>query len=274
MRRRQIPSQNGFTLVEISIVLVIIGLLIGGIMAGVNLIRTAQIRAVMTESQTYRAAILSFNEKFRAIPGDMINATDYWGIAGGTGSDSVCFGTDSSTLSDTKRTCNGDSNRVASTAKGAISSNLWYYGETFRFWQHLANAEMISGRYTGKTDSTTSNFTLTPGKNTPISKIDNATFVPSGYAAITSGNADWFDGMPVGTYIEFRSSGTLPPLSPAEAESIDIKMDDGIPASGTLWAPKSNSPNWPGCTTTATSAAQYNVTSPDKKCILSFFVTP
>ena len=68
-----------FSLVELSIVLVILGLLTGGILTGQNLIRAAELRSVVTEFQTYQTAVMTFRDKYFALPGDMTNATDFWG---------------------------------------------------------------------------------------------------------------------------------------------------------------------------------------------------
>ncbi|MBY6117485.1 prepilin-type N-terminal cleavage/methylation domain-containing protein [Mameliella alba] len=72
--------RSGFSLVELSIVLVILGLLIGGVLTGQNLIRAAELRSVMTEFKTYQTAVMTFRDKYFALPRDMTNATDFfWG---------------------------------------------------------------------------------------------------------------------------------------------------------------------------------------------------
>ena len=72
--------RSGFSLVELSIVLVILGLLTGGILAGQNLIRAAELRSVTTQFQNYHAAVMTFRDKYFALPGDMANAEDFWGL--------------------------------------------------------------------------------------------------------------------------------------------------------------------------------------------------
>jgi len=78
-------KKTAFSLVELSIVLVILGLLTGGVLTGQNLIRAAELRAVTTEFNAYQTAANTFKDKYFAIPGDMTNATDFWGSAGGDG---------------------------------------------------------------------------------------------------------------------------------------------------------------------------------------------
>lgn len=65
---------RGFSLVELSIVLVILGLLTGGILAGQSLIRAAELRSVTTEYGRWVTAMHSFRDKYMAIPGDMRDA--------------------------------------------------------------------------------------------------------------------------------------------------------------------------------------------------------
>ena len=62
--------KNGFTLVELSIVLVIIGLLIGGILVGQSLIDSAKLNALVRQTQQYDSAIMAFKDKYKVLPGE------------------------------------------------------------------------------------------------------------------------------------------------------------------------------------------------------------
>ena len=70
---------NGFSLLELSIVLSIIGLIAGGVTVGANIIHAAQLRAVITDINSYTSAMLAFKDKFDGLPGDLTNATEFWG---------------------------------------------------------------------------------------------------------------------------------------------------------------------------------------------------
>jgi prepilin-type N-terminal cleavage/methylation domain-containing protein len=128
--------RNGFSLIELSIVLVILGLLTGGVLTGQNLIRAAELRSITTEFQNYQASVMTFRNKYMALPGDMVNATSFWASAGGTGADAICFAVESTGA----ETCNGNGD-------GSIGE-LGAPSERYRFWQHLANAGLVQGSYT------------------------------------------------------------------------------------------------------------------------------
>jgi len=71
-------AQTGFTLVEIAIVLVIIGLLLGGILKGQEMITQARIKNVINDFNGITAAMNSYQDRYRALPGDDINAASRW----------------------------------------------------------------------------------------------------------------------------------------------------------------------------------------------------
>ena len=66
--------QSGFTLVEIAIVLVIIGLLLGGILKGQELITNAKVRNLADQQNAIKAAVYALQDRFRALPGDYSQA--------------------------------------------------------------------------------------------------------------------------------------------------------------------------------------------------------
>ncbi len=83
MRKKHI---KGVTLVEIAIVLVIIGLLLGGVLKGQELINNAKVRAIADRQNSLKVAWFAFIDRFQALPGDYVSAQQYIpGAANGDG---------------------------------------------------------------------------------------------------------------------------------------------------------------------------------------------
>ncbi len=70
--------QTGFTLVEMAIVLVIIGLLLGGVLKGQELIESAKVKNIAQDMRAISVAVLTYQDKYRALPGDDRNAPARW----------------------------------------------------------------------------------------------------------------------------------------------------------------------------------------------------
>jgi prepilin-type N-terminal cleavage/methylation domain-containing protein len=252
-------TEQGFSLVELSIVLVILGLLTGGILTGQNLIRAAELRSVVAQYHQYQAAAQSFHEKYFAIPGDMTNATDFWGSAGGTGTGAACI--DAQTTA--KETCNGNGNGGIKHADGGV-----FHSERFLFWKHLSNAGMIEGNYTGVTAGASASYVPVLGSNIPASRISNAGWDVY-YIATT--NTDRFAGS-VREANFLQLTGLTAPggvLMPEEAWNIDKKLDDGSPVYGRMITNLSTSTWSTGCATDDTDDATYDLMNSDKACIIA-----
>lgn len=248
--------QKAFSLVELSIVLVILGLLTGGILAGQSLIRAAELRSITADQQRYFAAVQAFRDKYMAMPGDMLNATLFWG------KDNTRCAAHTGTAA-TPGTCNGNGNGVWEL--DAI--------ENYRAWQQLAMAGLIEGSFTGYVSPVA--FTTPPviGRDVPASKMSNRYWVLGWFSQLETTNGEvGFSGVADirENYLFFSSVNpgfwtSTASLRPEEAWNIDTKMDDGRPAQG-----KVRSANDNGCTDVGTSAAQYNLTNSSTPCSLGF----
>lgn len=123
-KRNHKKNQAGFTLVELAIVIVIIGLIVGGVLVGQDLIKAAQVRAVVSQIQSLDAAINTFRSKYDGLPGDLTRA--------------VAFGLGSA---------NGDGDGLIRDADaGALTA---FNGEVQSFWRHLSQANLVAGSYDG-----------------------------------------------------------------------------------------------------------------------------
>lgn len=222
-------AYSGFSLVELSIVLVILGLLTGGILSGQALIRAAELRGVTRDMSRYATAIHTFRDKYFGLPGDITNAVKFWGAAaGGTadGVDATCAALDETSPSTGTETCNGNGD-------GQIVGSGGY--ERWRSVQQLANAGLIEGHYTGVVGAGGA-FQTVPGENAMASRIGNGAYLML-WLGDRIGQVSYYDGS-YGNSIFFGNvtdgSPGLPIISPEDAWNVDSKLDDGRPALGKL----------------------------------------
>jgi len=225
---------KGFSLLELSIVLVIIGLIAGGIVAGSSMIRAAEIRQLITTVDRYKTSTLVFRDKYFALPGDMKNATQFWTSAT-DGSTNQCTNpaTDEGAG---KQTCNGDGDNNI-----PVSDTTAQTYERYRFWQHLANAELIAADVSGVPDPAKSALDLgnrlTAGLNTP--DVLGASVHPETLSC--SGACGTMYPENGGLTLRYT---TL--LTAKEAWNVDKKLDDGRPGLGFIKNQHDNNTN---CTT-------------------------
>ncbi|MCE1239235.1 MAG: prepilin-type N-terminal cleavage/methylation domain-containing protein [Azonexaceae bacterium] len=111
-------KHRGFTLIEIAIVLIIIGLLLGGVLKGQEMINQGKIRSIAKELDSISVAVLGYRDRYKALPGDDDKADGRWaGIAKGNGNGAV----------------GGDFNSTTTTDESNI------------LWRHLRRAGFVSG---------------------------------------------------------------------------------------------------------------------------------
>ncbi len=255
---------------EISMVLVIIGLITGSIFVGQSLVRQSQILSVGTDVQRYINATLAFQQKYGELPGDFSTATNYWGFAGGSAGTNYttdCYGT--TAIATNPVTCNGNGD-------GEIAVSGTYVAEGFLFWQHLANAGLIQGGYTGA-HGPAGVTDFVPGLNSPLSRVDGATFALVYFGTMqnstTNYNATYGHVLNFGSYLP-NSVPANPALATAEAQAVDSKYDDGLPGTGMILTYTPAFSYTPLCATTSVaSTAQYNTsstTATGKQCNLIF----
>lgn len=120
MKRRQ----HGFTLIEIAIVLVIIGLLLGGVLKGQELINQAKIKNVVTDLDGITTAVYSYQDRYKRLPGDDPGATR-WTVAGSA----IAPGT------------GAGNNTLDGTGYGSVTAT----DENRLFWTELRMAGFVSG---------------------------------------------------------------------------------------------------------------------------------
>lgn len=136
-------KQQGFTLVEIAIVLVIIGLLMTGVLKGQELVTQARAKNIANDLNSVAAAVYTYQDRYKSLPGDDNGAQGRWTLTASQ---------------------NGDRNGVLST------SNASGADETLLFWLHLRKAGVITG------DASSSAAPLNAANGTTVAVMDAAGF--------------------------------------------------------------------------------------------------
>jgi len=202
-------KQSGFTLVEIAIVLVIIGLLLGGILKGQEMITQAKIKNIVNDFNGITAAMNSYQDRYRALPGDDLNAATRWTnplAISGDGNGQLC----------SIATCASPPvapnlyNNVVTTTVAAPEVNL--------FWWHLRLAGFVGG-------------TTTAGAGSSASQPNNA--VNGVMGVQTGGPAGFFTSNMI-------CSSNLPDKI---GIAVDTQMDDGSASGGQVRANLQAAPN-------------------------------
>lgn len=286
-------KHDGFTLVELSVVLVIIGLLVGGVLVGRDMIRAAEIRGILSDYEKYNTAVAAFKLKYNSLPGDMTNATDVWGVAWGNSSDNynaTCFINAKSIPIGSKLTCNGDGNGMIAGSTACSNTGqhiaLACNDESAAIWQHLANADLISGSYIPAFYGSVS-LSFRPmwvrgaGGNIPSSRHNEKEgFIleyicnPTQYFFPAPCNHYFFYGQQTSVagsnWLDFPF---YPVFTAMEALSIDSKIDDGKAGTGRVMTMMKHAfnPFIPTCATNmVASTAQYDSSIDGKTCSLIF----
>jgi prepilin-type N-terminal cleavage/methylation domain-containing protein len=201
-------NQSGFTLIEIAIVLVIIGLLLGGVLKGQELINSAKVKNLATDFKNIPIFIYGYQDKFRALPGDDGNVANH--VTGGT----VCT--------------------PAATANKCVLNNGLIDGqwdatdvasESYVFWQHVR----LAGMTTGSTTLGSAEYIPTNANGGILGVQSNVNFT-----TIKSDSAGTANTGITGTYI-VCSSGILGKF----VKQLDTTLDDGNTETGSMRAIKS-----------------------------------
>jgi len=203
-------AQTGFTLIELSIVLVIIGLLVGSVLVGRDLIRAAEVRAQVKQIEQIELAVATFKGKYKCIPGDCDHATDFW-------SDAV----------------NGDGDRLIVTAT-----------ENADLWHQLSQAKLVAGSYRS---SATSTFTI--AVDTPAAALKGSGVLLGGGGTASQGGlvigtstlatvissffGEHANVLVISTAF-YPGSDYSGVYSGADSYALDSKFDDGMPLSGRM----------------------------------------
>lgn len=199
-------DSQGFTLVELAVVMIIIGILIGGILKGQELITNSRVTSTIGQLESMGAAYNGFRDKFLAMPGDLRDAVNKL-----EGCAAPCANG------------NGDSD-IDAAVGAALAAN-----EGTQFFRHLLAGQFITGM-----DGTVN---LGFGTSNPIAPIGG------GFSAgdARSGAPVGFTAADLGPAVHIVLTGTIANvgagqgiLTPQQAGTLDRRLDDGVPNSGSI----------------------------------------
>ena len=227
---------QGFSLTEISIVLVIIGLILAAVLGGKSLIAEAKLRATITEVEKLKVALNSFYAVYDAYPGDMGEASTFW--LGAT---------------------NGDDNGKIEFKQGSVY-------EGYNAWQHLSYARILEKAYLG----TQTTGLATTDSDIPASNIKGGGyFLDYGIHGISTHNVIVL-GRPYSHVAGDANVKINSLLTPQQAFEIDAKIDDSNPENGTVRGTDGADATAADCIKTSTSPDVYDLSKEDSKCALTF----
>ena len=245
MKKTFSSKKSAFSLIELSIVLIIIGLLIAGITGGASLIKSSELRSIMGEARGYAVAVNSFFTQYDQYPGDASNAVGSNSIGNGDRDNKIEFVNDASTK----------------------------FSEGIDAWFDLKDIGAIDLALTSV--STSSPTALVPVTNIPGSKIKGAGWVFDYHVVnlqnvvVLTGTTTAFDATNFPSLVnETTKSAAAEIISAPDSLSIDSKIDDGKANSGNV-----QSVNQLTSTTECSNADAYTVSNGAKKvCVLTFRV--
>ncbi len=258
MNIKALSVQKGFTLVELSIVMIIIGLLIGGILKGQQLIENAKIASLISTTKHITSAYNTFVDSYHNKPGDIFAAQE---MIPNCNTASSCVG--------------GNGNQEVGAAVGApwADINTLINSENTQFWKHLALTDLISGVNPSAGEigweQTFIESPIAGGFHVSTTNGSNGYASMRGLIILTRGRADgqWLCGIATGNFTECS-------LSPSQAFRIDSKLDDGNAETGKVAAISMSHSNGCGEPNRGSNGPNGYGGSDVKSCDIFFWLAP
>jgi len=222
-------SRHGFTLIELSIVLVVIGLIIGGVLVGQDLIRAAEVRATISQIEKYNTAVNTFRGKYNALPGDLnAQVASQFGFT-------------------TRGTYEGQGDGnwlIEGVRNNAPANNGGRYetaGETVMFWVDLTtanglNLNLIDGSFSIASPTTRAGANVTGtvlDALFPAAKLGHGNYI---YVYNGTDTNNYYGLSRITQILAGSNVVSAAGITARQAYDIDKKLDDGLPQTGNVTA--------------------------------------
>ncbi len=195
-------NNSGFTLIELSIVLLIISLITGGIASGRSLIHSSRLVDIIDDATKYQTSVRAFELEYHGLPGDLVNATDYW----------------------PGQTTNGNGDGYVGSPNEQEKLNVF---------QHMALGGVVEGRYQPEEQE---QAIVLDGqyRTNPTSAFENRTFIVDTENRLYKFSQNVSVPHRKENTLSYSSIAEGDSLSSVDAHRIDEKLDDGLPGKGKI----------------------------------------
>lgn len=234
------PSTLGFTLLELAIVIVVIGLVAGGIIVGRDLISAAAVRAQLSQLDVVQTGIGVFRQKYSCLPGDCAKAGTYGFVA--RQPNIRGRGDGNGVLEGLGSTCNSWWYAWADQTPQEVRPFSQVVGENAVFWRDMSEAGLIPEKVSLPTNDNSDCTAWACMDPTPSTSPSIFSFYPrakygkTGLLYVYSDGGVNYIGLSEARIMRCFYLYTNPLLSTAEAFIMDTKVDDGLPLTGSVLA--------------------------------------
>lgn len=222
LKNQSRTSESGFTLVELAIVMIIIGLLIGGILKGQELINNARLSSTVTQAKAVESGVSGFRDKFGGMPGDVTTPqTRLPNCAAGTICGNVATGGLGDGFAQTGTVNNPTAAAIVTSEAGVALAQLGATG----FLGGMTLAAAAGGNGISNPETPLGGVWSYGYSNGVVAP----TAVPGTVSNPLPGHYIWSN-----SNLFAAAAAAAVPFEPAQAQSLDLKLDDGQPNSGSV----------------------------------------
>lgn len=236
MKQLYASRLRGFTLIELAIVVVLIGVMIAGVVEGLKLQRQSRLQEVLSEVERIKRAVATFKDKYYGYPGDLWNASEY--IQGISAAE------------------DGDGDGIIERT----DSN----SESLFLWRHLEGAGLIEGKFDGS--GHLRNEGLMPSAIPQGSYQVYHQTVQASDLMLMAKLARTFDSNSSGAVQPSLNEADLSLLEPRDVYALDQQVDDGEPGSGMIRATEGSDASG----VCVQSVTVYKLSDTDINCVMYF----